>query len=1510
MHCPNINSPEWKDLISKVPVPTAYELWDRYEGNVPESAINNSGDVVDTTGLKQATDKLDSTMKTILVELGISYEAVDEILSAEGEATKAVAKADLAKRAIQVVEGKADATTLTEETVHFLIEMLDKNSHVYQSMFNQITKYGIFDEVVKEYGNTPGYTQDRLRKEAMAKLITRELVDNAEGQTSLSPREQKTFFNWWNMLLAKLKQVVKNFNSEKLDKAIEEYSPFKEIAYKIANKDLDIFNQDIEDSHTYYQLSNAPNEKQKAALEKINIASAGITREGTDATRGYYKEGKKLGKSVTTKRDEKMGKKYQNSTRSPEQEALLKESGRIGTLVHDDMDNISKRILSKDKGVAKVVKTNNAIYAKLENYANQLLKVHGEDAIYLSEQMVYDPTTDTPGTIDLIVIDKEGTTHIYDWKTMTFKQIEKKEYGEPARWKTESYEYQLNAYKNILESAGIKDFGKRRYVPIETVFTKNKATGQVSFSDVNIGTPTGTRVEGKTYLNPVPVSNEKTGEESLDNLISQLLALYKKINARKSVSPVEVAKKRQQLMSLNRSIRDLQLNKNLGSFADTAELQFKAIEARLAAKKTPLSEAELVDMKEQLQVYTDLSSKFAALYRDDKIPADHIKKFDALAGKANRLDITVKELLEKHFRDVALKTGLSEDALDTFKKKGAKPIGLVDKLTRNLSRIDHPVFRTFWNLVNKAKTQVKRDTDVLEKEISDKLDALKQEAATEGLKGTDIFNSMVDKKSGKLISKHSPEFYKLRKEKIAKGDWQWLRDNSVVDEAGLKKYIEEQQNFIKKYIFSSDPKTNEFIRKGKLQDIHNRLDIFNNPQAYASGDSFLNRFVKPSDKWLSNEYKNLKTKKAAFAFYSLFTSKMKEFGEFMPLGSENNWVNTDRFIPNLKADLIERGMNLGGEAAVGGLGKNVVDMLDYNYNEEMSIGDINEFTGEFERRVPVYYTKQIDPKEKSYDLGRVLYMFGNKAYNYKYMNEVEGSIRNLRNVLADSGESLVDANGKVLKNILKDSKTISADTLTTFDDFVNYYVYGVKEKDNGSISYKKKVVNPKTGEVEYEEVQISKNKATKGLLKAFATKALGLNLISGGAQIFGNNVNSIVLAMGGQHFNLKQWGKAKAEVTSGNFNPEVYQFLQVLDIRGDNQAYKKADSLSVNDTARQANLEKAFFLYEYGDNALFKTVSVAFIQNHGIDANGKVVSLKKLPEGSKSIRELLALKENGTSNITDLISEEEYRKMRNKIQSIGEKITGMSNRDNINGWRLNVAGQALMQFRGWIPRTLATRFQGARYDAELELVEKGRYISLVQEIVYRRILPITRQLLGAATAGQFAANSEDYIDTLYNKFMEENPHLSREEVTREMFYETHVANVKSGLMEVALYMAFFLLIGGLKEGWDDDDDEDKRFKSETMRTLNRFSDEIGFYLNPNSFQAITKGAVPAIGLFTDIGNFFGDIFGEAKGRITDDEVAIHNNKPLWRFARTFIPGGSTMWNWFGDKSKLKEKEED
>jgi hypothetical protein len=140
------------------------------------------------------------------------------------------------------------------------------------------------------------------------------------------------------------------------------------------------------------------------------------------------------------------------------------------------------------------------------------------------------------------------------------------------------------------------------------------------------------------------------------------------------------------------------------------------------------------------------------------------------------------------------------------------------------------------------------------------------------------------------------------------------------------------------------------------------------------------------------------------------------------------------------------------------------------------------------------------------------------------------------------------------------------------------------------------------------------------------------------------------------------------------------------------------------------------------------------------------------------------------------------------------------------------------------------------------------------------------------------------------------------EVTEEMFYEMHVANVKASMMEAILITAFFMLGMSLKAGWDDDDDMDKRTRNYATKMLNRTMDELLFYVNPDSLTAITKGAVPVWGLFTDLQNFGSDIVGQSVGFLTGDKERMDKNDPAWSFAKLF-PGGSTMWMWFGDKQK-------
>lgn len=1500
MSCPNINSPEWKALTKQVSQEKAYELWRTFDGNVPQDAIDQALGKLNTAPLKAANQKLDAALRQVLTQIGIKYEAVDSITDDSGRPIDAIAKADLINKVIQVVEGKASADTLPEEAFHFLVEALDKNSHTYKSMYESITKFPEYTETRIAYENAPEYNEDSIRKEAMAKLLANELLKASES--TLDPRLKKQALSWWNMVLAKLKQMFSNFNKEDFNQAMKDIAPFRAIAQKVLEQDLADFANPIKPTHSYYQLAgkNTPTAEQQAIINALNEGAKGIRTDSAD--HGYTKDTKKLGPSVTTRRDAKFDKRLREKTKDdPAFQTKMKEAGKIGTLIHHDLNNIIKRILSKDASVQKVVHTNPIIYAKLEVYVKELAKNYPTGTVFISEQIVYDATTDTPGTIDFLVITPDGTVDMYDWKTMNIGKQEKEVYGEPMNFKTAKYEWQLNAYRQILNSYGIKKFKKIRYVPIETKFELNKAKGTYTFKGIDIGSADPDKNKDKTYLNPVPVSEEVTGIEEIDELINKLKALHTEIETKRTLSSTEREKKIQRLTLLKKSIRDLQLNRSLGTFEGAAKIEFQVMEAKL--KDSTITEAEVADMIDHLKIYQGLNNKFARLYRDNKIPADKQPILRALESKADELASKARDIMTAKIIEAAKEIGLSEDVIRTPQK----PIGLMAKVTTALSRIDHPLFKTLWNLISKSKTRTMQDTKVALEGINEKLAALKEEARAKGLSGTAIFDIMVDKESGRLISKYSQEYYKTRNAKRKADDYQWIKANSVIDLEGLQKFLKEKRDFINSHTFSNDKAINEAIKKAKLKEVDESFDLTKSNKAYLTNDPYLLNYIKPADKWISPKYTTLTNNKAAFEFYTLFTDKMKEFSKFMPLGKEGEWVNPERFIPNIRQDLVERVMNSGGIEAIRGMGEDFANMFDYEQDKDATFGQINEFTGEYEKRIPAYFIGKGDAAKKSYDLGLSLALFTKMAYNYKHMSEIEGATRNLRTALIESKETALDGAGKVIQNALSNkvvSKVIAADTITQYDDFVNYYVYGVKQKDDwGYWTKRKEVKNPETGEIEVQEQKISKNKLAGGVLKTFAAGALGLNISSGIANFVGTTLNTVIIAAGGNFFSKTQWMKSMAMMSKGNFDPKVAGILKAMDLEGEKGLYNKINDLSINDISRKIGVDDLFVLLSKADKAVASNVTLSLMQNFGLDANKKLKKLDKLPAGTKSLLESIEVDKDGKLNLTTLLDENEFRKFKNKVGALTEKITGMSTRDNVSGYRLTLAGQALMQFRGWIPRTVGARFGESRYDNELEIIEKGRYISFWQQLYNKRFLPLVKEMLLATASGEFGQNTKDTVRLLYLKFLEEHPEVDPNVVTEEMFYESHVANVKATMMEIGLILIVTgLALGakGLKEGADDDEPEYiKNQRSYFSQVAGKIQNELTFYISAESFQSVIKGGVPVFGLFTNLQRFGDSIVGEAKGQVQGDEELKEKSKVWWSLYR-LLPTGSTAWALFGE----------
>src|SRR5690606_25798623 len=131
-----------------------------------------------TNEQKGKLDKeLERKIKGFLSDIGVRISTVDRITDRYGRPIDAVAKADMLRMIIEVVEGRADMTTLPEEAAHFFVDMLEETPEV-QEMIDNIHLYDVYNEVKEEYKDLYK-TEREFRKEAVGKLIAKRIIDRA-----------------------------------------------------------------------------------------------------------------------------------------------------------------------------------------------------------------------------------------------------------------------------------------------------------------------------------------------------------------------------------------------------------------------------------------------------------------------------------------------------------------------------------------------------------------------------------------------------------------------------------------------------------------------------------------------------------------------------------------------------------------------------------------------------------------------------------------------------------------------------------------------------------------------------------------------------------------------------------------------------------------------------------------------------------------------------------------------------------------------------------------------------------------------------------------------------------------------------------------------------------------------------------------------------------------------------------------------------------------------------------
>lgn len=136
-----------------------------------------------------------------LTKLGINVQEVDTIehgISAKG-------LADLLQKTVKYVYGYQ--SVLPEEAAHFLTNLMPKNHPVMVEAMNKIVNYPIYQEVVEAYGERYDYNEDKLKHEAIGKLIAQRIKNAKTRVENMQEKAEpvswmKSMLNWFKSLFA------------------------------------------------------------------------------------------------------------------------------------------------------------------------------------------------------------------------------------------------------------------------------------------------------------------------------------------------------------------------------------------------------------------------------------------------------------------------------------------------------------------------------------------------------------------------------------------------------------------------------------------------------------------------------------------------------------------------------------------------------------------------------------------------------------------------------------------------------------------------------------------------------------------------------------------------------------------------------------------------------------------------------------------------------------------------------------------------------------------------------------------------------------------------------------------------------------------------------------------------------------------------------------------------------------------------------------------------------------
>jgi len=1463
---------------------------------------------------KEPNDQIDSKIKNFLSSIGVNIQTLSEIRDRDGNLLDAVAKADMLNKIIQVVEGKADITTLSEEAAHFFVEMLGENHPLYKDMLGKITSYAIYRDTVEKYKNDKLYRNsdgtinfNKLKKEAMGKLIMQHIIEQFDEDETV--KRVDAVKSWWSKVWDYIKSI---FNKgEKINEQLD--NPFAISAKKILKSDISDLDIEYKSQEEYLQKSNTGEEAFNKAKDLYNRMTLDDSEDPKTGKKKhiYIKDGKQIIDADGTPRSVNENvvkpwykKRFPTDKRTEVQKVIDELKAEYGTELHKVIEKIIDRYVNKDTGLVRPTSipgekldVNAEVETKLNTYIVGLIRSYPVGTRFMNEARIFNEKKNLPGTVDLIAFLPDGSADIYDWKSQEVSdgETELKWFKEPA------YRLQLEEYREAIEQQfGVTKFNKIRAIPIRTMFKFNKIKGNwvpQDLKNIEIGPIDPSLVpESKEYLLPVVAEKESTGDKELDILISRLNIIYETLSNKNSK---DKDKKNIELNKIKKTIRNLQVKKDIKHFTESGLLEIDKYYDKLINNNIDIS--EILEARDIINVYNEgadyLETLLIKLNKSIETEQDLDKKNEmiALQDKFKTMILRAGSLvnrLEKRGRELA-----DEEANKNGIKGLLNPERVMDYLKRNfrsLSQLETTAAQLFYKIRNKAFQVRDLETENINEKLSELKENLKKWASSKGIPENKIFDGILEtdkdgKRTGDFLDIYSDEFRELKKAAIKHGDVAWIRNNTIFDSEAYLAAFKKYQELVESSVYSADPKLD---KEKKNAAILKWVETHNGEKSNIATLLPKGNFLKPKDIWWSDKYKELNKPENAplKAVYDEFQSMLRNSEKAGMIDYEFG------FIPSIIKTKMEAFVL--GDMGKTGDKNSFLQSLAIDSSVDFGQLDIN---GKQIKKIPVYYTKDLGA-DKSFDLFKVFSIWGTHTANYKAMNSIEDTANLLLFVEQNKQSLQTNRYGKVKKgNEPVNNNQINADVL---EKFINFYVYGQKMDASSDFSFK------------IGDTEISATRGLQKVLRYFSIKTLALNPISGTSNLVGGTVNASFIAKKNLYFGDKDWIWGQYKLASRD--EKALAFLDYAQVELENEAFYNSNQLSMSDTLKNWTSDKFFIIQRVGDKLVTYPVALAMFKSHMVGENGKIISIRDYVKAKNNYEGIYKLSESERKKIQNKINKEiedlsetsslyakskkvngkleiegvdrksdTFIEFRNKIKKMNKSIIGNASQEDINQFRIGMLGQMVMQFRSWIPGLVTERFGDLAYDTDLETYNYGKARVFFKHFIDKKWLPLLGELVTGFGDNAIERAKERYAEMVIRR-REQGDMNFEERMSETQFIDMYIGNLRSMTREVLVMLAFLSLLLWAHTVPPDEDKEHNGARKLMAKAMDKYYNEVAFFYNPTEFQSLIKSPIPITGLFTDIANFGENTIKEVWGLGTNNEKLVKKSHPM-KYFNKMIP---------------------